>query len=226
MTEPRPDNLEILRKYLLDRNFTVNSQLPPERKLCDELGISRSEIRKALDVLESEGQIWRHVGRGTFMGSRPIENIADVEFLSSQINPEKLMEARLHTEPELAWLAARHATNADFAQMRDAIRKCRAAREWRVYEAWDCKFHRAVALASHNKLLLSLFDTLNAVRRATVWGQLRKQTLPPSDHSSFAEHDLLFDALQKRDCDGAAERMRTHLQSVGSRMLGPIVYRL
>lgn len=219
-------NLEILRRYLLEQNFTINSKLPPERKLCTELAMTRSEIRKALDILESEGQIWRHVGRGTFMGSRPVENIEDVDFLSSQINPEKLMEARIHIEPEIAWLAARHAANADFKQMAEAIRKCKTAQEWRVYEAWDFKFHRAIALASHNKLLLSLFDTLNAVRRATVWGQLRKQTLPPADHTSFAEHDALYAAITKRDCDEAARCMRTHLQSVGSRMLGPLVYQL
>jgi len=34
-------------------------------------------------------------------------------------------------------------------------------------------FHQAIAAATYNKLLISLFDTLNIVRRSTVWGQLR-----------------------------------------------------
>jgi len=211
-----------MRRYLTEGEFAHNSRLPAERHLCDELDISRGELRKSLAILESEGLIWRHVGRGTFVGSRPVENIDDVDYLASQTRPAEVMEARLTIEPELARLAAVHATNTDFAQMRICVRGSKAAQQWRVYEAWDNKLHHAIAAATHNKVLISLFDKLNLVRRSTVWGQLRSTTLPPSDHHSFREHDAMLEAISQREPALAAERMRKHLQSVRDRVLASL----
>ncbi|MGI9425677.1 MAG: FadR/GntR family transcriptional regulator [Hyphomicrobiaceae bacterium] len=208
-----------VRAYMSDMDLELNSKLPPERDLCASIGVTRAALRRALDILESEGQIWRHVGRGTFIGARPVENIDDVAYLANRSNPTKMMEARLHVEPELARLAAHHASNADFEFLRRCLRKSRAAREWRVYEAWDTKFHAAIATATHNHLLISLADTLNIVRRATVWGQMRDPKVPPADHLSFAEHDAIFDAIVQRDGDSAAENMRRHLITVRDRVL-------
>ena len=59
-----------LRQYLTEQEFSLNSRLPAERDLSTALGVSRTDLRKALAVLEAEGQIWRHVGRGTFVGTR------------------------------------------------------------------------------------------------------------------------------------------------------------
>jgi DNA-binding FadR family transcriptional regulator len=217
-----PTALVSLRRYLSRQDISLNSRLPPERELCKELGTSRAELRKALAVLEAEGQIWRHVGRGTFVGARPVLNLNDVEYLSGQTSPAQVMESRLAIEPQLARLAALHGTKADFAEMRRCNRRCRAALEWRVYEAWDNKFHRAVAAATHNTVLVSLFDTLNTVRHSTVWGQLRSTTLPPADHASFSEHDALYEAIAGRDPDLAAESMRIHLRTVRDRVLSSL----
>lgn len=217
-----PAALISLRGYLSKQEISLNSRLPPERNLCKELGTSRTELRKALAVLEAEGQVWRHVGRGTFIGARPVLNLGDIEYLSGQTNPAQVMEARFAIEPQLARLAALHGTKADFAELRQCNRRCRAAREWRVYEAWDNKYHRAIAAATHNTLLVSLFDTLNTVRRSTVWGQLRSTTLPPADHASFHEHDALYEAIAGRDPDLAAESMRIHLRTVRDRVLSSL----
>ena len=67
-----------LRGYLAQIQLPDDGRLPPERELAAALGVSRTELRKALDVLESEGQLWRHVGKGTFVGSRPLDTFADI----------------------------------------------------------------------------------------------------------------------------------------------------
>ena len=213
------DILRRLREFVELHGMSLNSRLPAERELAAEIGTSRAKLRKVLAVLETEGQVWRHVGRGTFIGARPVENISDVEYLSGRTNPGEMMEARLSIEPELARLAALHATNADVAELRRCARKGRAATEWRVYEAWDNRLHRAIAVSTHNTLLISLFDTLNTVRRATVWGQLRNAKLPPADHDSFGQHDDLIEAVAARDPEAAAQSMRRHLRSVRDRLL-------
>ena len=89
-----------------------DGRLPPERELAETLDIGRTVLRKALATLQGEGVVWRHVGKGTFMGERPIDNISDINALVLRTNPTEVMAARLAFEPEIARLAAANATGA------------------------------------------------------------------------------------------------------------------
>ena len=209
-----------LRGYIAEAQFRVDSRLPPERELCGLIGMSRSQLRAALAELESEGQIWRHVGIGTFVGSRPIETSADAASVARQTNPAEVMRTRLLIEPEVAALAAINATPADITEMRVCLARTRSATTWRQYESWDERLHRVIVGATHNTLLLALVDTLSTVRRAVTWGRLRVIPLrPAADHHSFAEHDEIVDAIEDRDIERAREAMRRHLESVERKLL-------
>jgi DNA-binding FadR family transcriptional regulator len=209
-----------LRAYLAQTDLPEDGRLPPERDLSGALGVSRTELRKALGTLEAEGQIWRHVGKGTFLGSRPVDTFADVAALAKRTNPAELMRARLIIEPEIARAAALTATPMHLAEMRTCQTRTREAATWRQYESWDNRLHRTVAEATQNTPLLGLFDTLNALRRAVTWGRLRSTPVRPSpDHHSFAEHEAIIAAIENRDMSGAAAAMRVHLQSVERNLL-------
>jgi len=220
LDERRPSPLsERLRQFVTDSRFEHNARLPPERELCVTLNVTRGELRKALSDLEADGLVWRHVGRGTFIGSRPVLNLNDVGYLEKLARPMKVIEARLAIEPELARLAAIHGAKADFDEIWTCGQKCENARDWRSYEAWDNNFHLAIAKATHNKVLIHLFETLNVVRRSIVWGQLRSTNLPPRSHASFAQHDAIIAAISARDASGADSLMREHLLSVRDRVI-------
>lgn len=209
--------VEQVKRFIAEQRLGHYQRLPPERQLCRQFGISRSSLRKALAEMEADGLIWRHVGRGTFTGSRPVHNLDDVAFLGKLANPVQMLDARLAIEPQLAQLAALYGTPADFEALHACNQRCRAAEDWRSYEAWDNNFHHAIAKATHNKVLLYLFDTLNIVRRSIVWGQLRPNKGPASDHFSFDQHDAIHAAIAKRDATMAAASMRRHLRTVGER---------
>ena len=209
-----------LQAYLAQHDLPADSRLPPERELCEVLGVSRGDLRKALALLEKEGKIWRRVGKGTFIGSGPIEETVAIAEIAGRTNPADLMRARLIIEPEIAREAALHATQDDILAMRRSLLQTRAAATWRQYENLDNLLHRQIAQASRNTVLLGLFDVLNAIRRAVVWGRLRTEPAkPPADHHSFAEHDRIVGAIEDRDLGGAAGAMRAHLQSVERRLI-------
>jgi DNA-binding FadR family transcriptional regulator len=204
-----------LRAWLAQQALPPSTRLPPERELSEMLGVSRGELRKALATLERQGELWRHVGKGTFVGARPVAEVSSVAAIAAQTNPAEVMRARLAVEPEVAREAALFATSDDIAELKLCLAGARRAETWRHYETWDNRLHRAVAEAAHNALLLSIFDTVNAVRRAVVWGRLRDEDPhPPADHHSFAEHDAIVAAIEERDRVEAANRMRQHLQQV------------
>jgi GntR family uxuAB operon transcriptional repressor len=214
---------ERLRVFIADGGFDHNERLPPERDLSRTLSVSRGQLRKALSELENDGLIWRHVGRGTFVGSRSVLNLDDVDYMRNLARPIKVIEARMAIEPELARLSATYSSKSDLDEIEKCHLRCRGARDWRTYEAWDNNFHLAIAKATHNKILFHLFETLNVVRRSIVWGQLRSSKAPPSTHASFSEHHAIMAAITLRDPAGAAERMRDHLKSVQSRVLHDLI---
>jgi DNA-binding FadR family transcriptional regulator len=208
-----------IKQFITAERFNHNDRLPPERMLSQLFGVTRGELRKALAELEADGLIWRHVGRGTFIGARPVMNLADAAYLGELASPAQVIIARLAIEPELARLASKHGTRIDFEEIQSCNNRCRAAADWRSYEAWDNNLHYAIAKATHNKLLVHLFDILNVVRRSTVWGLARTTKLPPRDHISFTEHDAICEAIIQRDGATASLRMRDHLVSVRERVL-------
>lgn len=210
-----------LRAWLTRHDFPPNTKLPAERELSELLGVSRGDLRKALATLELEGQLWRHVGKGTFTGAKSIEvmSLADID---RETNPREVMRTRLLIEPIIAREAALNATRLDVDAMKQCVLRMRNAQTWRRYETADNELHRCIAEASGNRLLLALFDALNSVRRAVVWGHLRPNREKPSaDHHSFSEHDDIIAAIENRDMEGASRAMHTHLQAVQRHLIDP-----
>jgi DNA-binding FadR family transcriptional regulator len=209
-----------LKAYLAQLNLPENARIPAERELCEVLGVSRGELRKALAMMEAQGEVWRHVGKGTFTGTRPPEELRIIADVAGRSNPAEVMRARLLIEPLLAGEAALRATGEGIAEMHLCLSGARRAETWRQYENWDNQLHRAVAASADNIVLLALFDSLNAIRRTVVWGRLRPdRERPPADHHSFADHDAIVAAIEQRDVEGATRAMRSHLSGVHRRLM-------
>jgi len=219
----RDDATEKLRKLLESNRYPLQSRLPPERVLCLDLGISRSALREGLEILEAEGRIWRHIGKGTFVGSRPSSELNGLSVVTTQTSPVEVLETRLIIEPALARLAALHATEVDIDNMRYLMEKSEAARDAKTWESWDGTLHRAIVLASHNNLLVSIFDAFNAIRRQESWRRLRETSQTPDRLQVYREHHRdLVSAITNRDPDLAEATMRRHIEAVRSNMLNKL----
>lgn len=214
------DVVERLRAFIRDGGYAPGDRLPPERELIVSLDLSRTALRRALDALEREGAIWRHVGKGTFVArgesAAPGGRLVD---LGRQLTPFRMMRARIAIEPAIAREAAINASGEAMMRMRLAMERAAAAATWAEYERQDDAFHRSIAEASDNLLLVALFDQLNQVRRAVAWGAVTRETVrPPADHTSFAEHAAIARAIAERNPEAAYEAMRAHIRSVSARL--------
>ena len=226
LTQPLPiqidDFVSELRSFIAEGNYAPNDRLPAERELISRLGVTRATLRKGLDALERDGAIWRHVGKGTFVGAHGgrlgSSNLAD---LSTQITPIQLMRARIAFEPSVAREAAISASDEAVTRIKIANDRAKITTNWDDYEAQDNAFHRAVVEASGNILLLSLFDQLNQVRRAVTWSSVqRSAAIPPPKNPSFVEHDAIVKAIGSRDPAAAHTAMREHRGAVSTRLFG------
>jgi len=62
----------LLRKQILDGSFAVGQKVPSELEFSEQFGVSRITTRHALHLLQEQGLIERHPGRGTFVrGAKP-----------------------------------------------------------------------------------------------------------------------------------------------------------
>lgn len=98
-----------------------SGKLPPERDLCEQIGVSRSTLRSALNLLEAEGKIWRRVGSGTYTGSTPPKELQGLPAISDATSPGELMELRLMIEPGIARLAALRATRSEIEYLKHCV---------------------------------------------------------------------------------------------------------
>jgi DNA-binding FadR family transcriptional regulator len=201
-----------IERLMERRKLGAGSKLPPERELATSLGLSRHAVRRALDVMEAQGKIWRHVGRGTFVGKGPAPDPGDIGSVLRHTSPREIVEARQMLEPQMAAAAAAHATPVQIAAIEDAYRRCAAARNMDTYEIWDEAFHRSIAAATGNMMLGALFEVLNKARKDVVWGTLRRAMLKPERREHYSgEHERVLEAIRNRDSSAAWTAMRGHI---------------
>ncbi|XTZ37569.1 FadR/GntR family transcriptional regulator [Salmonella enterica] len=206
--------LEQLRGLIHQHESTPGTSLPTERELAERLGVGRREVRRALDVLEEEGRIWRKQGKGTFIGpAAPVAPLT-LQGLVQQTNMLEVMEARLQIEPGLARLAALRASQENLALMQRMLERIDNVKpdDPDLNELWDSAFHRAIAEAAGNRLMLGLFDAIDAVRREPGWHHVREIARTPTRVDTYNDHHhKIMYAIQHRLPQEAAAAMREHL---------------
>ncbi|NMP26501.1 FadR family transcriptional regulator [Rahnella sp. SAP-1] len=205
--------LEQLRQ-LLEQHPDEGQPLPPERDLVLRFGVGRREIRRALDVLAEEGRIWRKQGKGTFIGPKAPAQPLSLQTLPRQSNLLEVMEARLQIEPGLAKYAALRATPEQIQLMWRLLERIHSqhADDADQIELWDSAFHRAIADAAGNRLLLGLFDAVDAIRRDASWQAVRDKARNQERLDIYDQHHRrIVEHIAARQPLEAASVMREHL---------------
>jgi len=205
--------LEKLRTLLQSDSLDADGKLPTERTLSEILGVSRRSIRRALEVLEAEGRIWRRQGSGTFAGKRPDGWSNHVDSIVAATDLMEIMEVRLRVEPQLAQLAAMRAKAADVERMYDLVKKIYESTDADGRELWDGALHRQIAQCAGNSFFLTIFDVINRVRQDEAWQTIRERarSVSRTREVTHGQHTAIVDAIAARDPGKAGEAMRQHL---------------
>ncbi|TKT46724.1 FadR/GntR family transcriptional regulator [Rhizobium sp. LC145] len=205
--------LDKLRELLQAGELTSDGRLPTERALAEMLGIGRRAVRRALEVLEAEGSVWRRQGAGTFVGERPSDWDGQLGRIVAGTDFLEIMEVRLRVEPQLAQLAALRAKPRDVEKMREICRKITESDDADAKELWDGAFHRQIAQSAGNQLFLTVFDVINRVREDDAWQVIRERARSSRRDQNVihVQHERIVEAIAARDPARAGEAMREHL---------------
>jgi DNA-binding FadR family transcriptional regulator len=195
-------------------------RLLPESQLSELLDIPRGRLRSHLKRLEKEGLIWRHVGKGTFVGPRTAQVIDSAPVAS--VSPSHVMDGRLLVEPLLAGKAAVHARRSDIEAMERCLEETRATTSYVAWKRGDDRLHRTIAEAAQNPLLLTLHDVVHGYASKLISERMEEalgQSPAPVENSNN-EHAMIVAAIKKHDPEGAETRMRQHLTSIRALLFG------
>lgn len=217
--------VQSLRMLIAEKNMQVGERLPAERKLCEQLGVSRSSLREAISQLTSTGMLVSKVGAGTYLQQTPVNwsHNQIVTPLSNLIDQDPayrfdVQEARTILEGGSAWYAAQRATAEDLALIReyyDQISYFQALGDDEQASLADAKFHLAIAEASHNLVLIQMMRGVFDLLQFNVL--LGRRKVYSETHRFDQLHDQHFrvmDAIECHDPDAARDAVCGHIEFV------------
>lgn len=205
-------------KQLLDMvvsdALSPGERLPPERELVERLGVSRTVVREALNLLEARGLINIEHGRGAVVNGDSAHAVRDTLGLMLRVRPKalwELMEIRRMFEIEVSGLAAERANPEELEKMRvqiDRMRTCIDTPEG--YVDADVEFHAALARSTGNDVLLTMLEPVVELLRTS-----RKVSTSRSGSARRAleDHEKILHRVEAGDAEGARQEMRAHLMA-------------
>jgi GntR family transcriptional regulator, transcriptional repressor for pyruvate dehydrogenase complex len=205
-----------IEESVLKGTLKPGDQLPAERELAQQLGVSRTAVREAVKTLREKGLVEAYSGRGTFITDGTSQAARQSFDLMVKIGQQEgsphLAELRLILEPGIAALAAVRAEEEDLAAMREAVAVMdRAQKDPEAYIEADLDFHLALAEAAANPLILSLIDSIVGLLREQ---RIKIFNVEGGPQRGQVHHKRILEAMERRDPEMARAAMRAHLEQV------------
>lgn len=204
--------VEQIEGMLATGELQPGHRLPSERELVTQFGASRSTVREALRVLESNGVVRSRPGdpNGPELlpySSGGLEKQLTRLARASELSLSELIGSRMILDAAANRLAARLRTPDELTEMEDTHQAMRAAIEvsYEEFSEADVAFHEAVARASRNAMI----QVCNAVVRDVVLSLIsskisRSRNSRALMQESLDHHSEVLDAIRAGDGERAA----------------------
>ncbi|MHB8504586.1 MAG: FadR/GntR family transcriptional regulator [Acidimicrobiales bacterium] len=206
MHEVVADNI---RRAIHIGTFVPGDRLPPERELARQLTVSRTTLREAIRVLESEGYV--EVRRGATGGIVVLDRGQSEERLAPLVRArldelEQIVEFRLAVECRAARLAADRRTRAHLRRMEHALASM-AGLETRGFRTADSAFHLTIAEAAGNLWMRKAIEDA----RVAIWLPV-DPLIGNVFHSAQHHHERILAAIRDQDPDVAEAAVADHIE--------------
>lgn len=204
--------LSQIRDLINLKNLEPGDKLPSERMLSEKFGVSRSNVREAIQKLEFYGLLNSIPQSGTFVANigviamngmiEDILRLEDPDFKS-------LVETRILLELKTVKLAALRRTKKDLEEMKQAL----DAYTQKVLDGEDAVqedllFHLAIAKASGN----STMNTFMLIITPEIITNFEKYHVCDKGLAELGiiEHQAIFDAIEQQNPKLAKQKMKEH----------------
>lgn len=189
---------DVIREKILDFSLAPGFRLS-DNQIAQDMEISRSPVREALNRLTAEGIVEALTNRGFIVKKFGIKEIEDLYVLRERLETLAVELATLNLDTSRQ--------KALEALLRNA-RSSHENRDLKGFNASDEAFHDMIALYSENQPLGEMLKNLRGKIRVTRrYDHLRPGSLEEAHESHL---DILASMIQK-DVKGAKEKMSSHI---------------
>ena len=191
-----------IKRRIVDLAYPPGTKLS-EAQLADELGFGRSPVRSAFARLQSEGWVTVSPQSGTYVKRLSEAEIAEIYDLRLLLETHATRQAALNISAE-----AIEDLRREFRRRVPQKRERFSAQMFDDINELDAMFHAAVYRAAGNSLVTGIL--LNLFEKVT-WLKKASPSSPERMRQWGDELRRVLAALEKRDGDAAAKRMREHI---------------
>jgi DNA-binding FadR family transcriptional regulator len=175
-----------MRELMTSGEWPLGRRIPPEAELVTALGVGRNTVREAVRALSHAGLLEVRQGDGTFVRATNELSGAVRRLCGSELR--QILEVRRALEVEGARLAATARTVEDVRDLEVRLQERdeaiqRLDREEVVSK--DAEFHLRLVAASHNPVLVGLYEGISEAVRSSVATTFDPE-IPPEQHVSHA----------------------------------------
>ena len=208
-----------IENLIYEGKLKKGDKLPSERKLKEQLGVSRASIREAFSALELLGLIESRPGEGTFI-RKELENdflkpLSLVLMLNENI-AEELLELRRVLEVDCVRFAAKRASEEELEEMKKYIDKLDSSSGYEeVSVKADRMFHYTIARASKNKVLYYMMTSISEAMDFHIKNTRTELVSQQNTMGEFlSQHKKIFENIKNGNSKQAMMEMQKHLDYV------------
>lgn len=204
-----------IRGMIQKGDYGQGDRLPPIMEMAKRFSVGHPTIREALKKLETMGIVEIRHGSGVYVSrSEEVLVLASPDYVGTVTKKLllDLIDTRMPLEMKSVAEAVKNATLEDLVEMRQLLKKAGDNFDDDVVlNETNMGFHRQIAIASGNTVLLQLLDVL---RDLFTEEQRLILGIFGSRERDHREHLAILEALESRDEALGVDRMRKHLQGV------------
>lgn len=184
---------------LIRNRSLASGQVIIEMRLAQQLGVSRTPLREALQRLEGEGMIQKNSGRSYMVRSVDLQ-----EYLQS-------LKMRLIVEPEAGALAIGRFPAAELSAVRREMEYLNEHRDEHSEAHWDSddRLHRLFGRHCGNAVMFDIIERLRVTTRLYEITDIHARVA-----SDFAEHSAILDALASGSREDTRHAVAAHIRSL------------
>jgi len=195
------------------RDAIVKGEIKPGEKLnevliASKLGISRSPVREAMRVLESENFIETMPHKGPYVKPLTVKEIDEIYVVLKFLQVPAVQLAAMNMNDE---------RKNELVFIIKELEEKSGTKDIEDLQSVSRRFHTFIINASENDLLIRINESLLIQQeRVRLWGV----STEPSDIAAiYKEHLLISKALLKKDSRKAEQLMAEHVEKARLRFL-------
>ena len=206
--------VEEIQQMIIDKKLEPGMKLPPEREFAEQMGVSRTVVREAVQILDTKGLLQVKHGVGTLvreMGSAQINEPITMLFQTRGITLENLHQVRTILEVEIAGIAANNASSEEIVQLEEVLSNLEKSMNNSVeFALGDTAFHHSLVNICHNPLLIMVLDSVGGLMQEV---RLSISNYPDLFKTVMPDHREILDSIRSKDAPRARKAMRNHLEN-------------